>query len=89
MRISEKKTIEKEEEFNIEYLCDWCNEKIQHATSDERNKFTLESYIAETFSFYGSYGIKRWVDLCHDCVEKLFTLLKEKGVQIQSEDWNC
>jgi hypothetical protein len=85
-----KKIIKETEEIKEQEFCDWCKKEIiNNLTWDERNDFELSHEYGMTYPEGDSTETKH-VELCLDCIPKLFELLEKNGININkiySEDY--
>lgn len=76
-------------------ICDWCGKEstYQDFECDRGGSYTpdrleLERKIYVGCSCDGSYGTSYRVDLCLECTDKLFELMKQNGIKIQEEEFD-
>lgn len=74
----------------IRTTCDKCGVDIESPSSHEINDFQLTYEEGYSYASDGGYKTIHSVDdLCDDCIEKLFTILRDNGFAVTTKevDW--
>jgi hypothetical protein len=82
----EKRMMEVDVTIENYFLCDKCNQKIEH---ENYNAFEC-NFIHKTGSNYpsGGSGEKKEMDLCEECAVELVTLLRTNGYRVNDSEWD-
>ena len=76
-------------EITVGFTCDRCGKRIVDNSVVVIKNFELRHEVSSGTATSGGVCEARYVDLCDDCVEWLFSKLENCGVKINTEeiDW--